>query len=172
MSLRKGEIVRYGSSLWRVDYVNECRARIVPLAKRHVVLADGREFEAERGGVNISPNSLLEVVEDLERTKLEIEMEEAERELAALKAEAEREAAPKPTARPGRATLAAGRIHGQGWAIATAVAGLAGTKAAVYAFVAAHPGCLTKEVVVAGISAGAVAACLDRFRKIGVVIKG
>ncbi len=191
--MKVGQVVRYGDALWRVDYINECRARIVPLAKRHVILADGREFDAERGGVNISPNSPLEVVEDIERTKLEIELEETERELAALKAEAEREAKriealakaeavrqakaiakATPTARQGTAGLAPAGRSAMGWQLGAVPAGAVytGLKALVIAQVTAHPGASTKAIA-AGISehsAGAVAACLDRFRKIGVVI--
>ena len=188
MSLITGQVVRYASALWRVDYVNSSRARLVPLAKRHVVLADDeggvkREFDSEQRGVNISPDSPLEVVEDIERTKMQIELEETERELAALKAEAEREAKAEAAraakaqakARQGTAQAASGVRTSAEWAIGpTAVEGpLSATKAAVFAFVSAHPGASTKAVA-AGCtehSAGAVAACLDRFRKAGHLVK-
>ncbi len=172
--MKAGDVVKHAGSLWRVDYVNPCRARIVPLSKRHVVLADGREFDAERGGINISPDSPLEVVTDVARTQLEIEVEEAERELATTRAEAEQEAAKAAKPAEARAERPSAGRSGQGWQIGSAaVSGLAGTKAAVFAFVSAHPGASTKQVA-AGCpeqSAGAVAACLDRFRKIGVLKK-
>lgn len=59
--LQRNQIVQYGSSLYRVDYVNACRARLVPLAKRHVVLGD-REFDAHERGINVSPNSDLPII--------------------------------------------------------------------------------------------------------------
>ncbi len=185
MSLQAGQIVRYSQSLWRVDYVNECRARIIPLTKRHVVLLDDegnekRAFDSEQRGVNISPDSPLEVVTDIERAADEIELAKAERELAQIKAEAKAEerraaeAAKPPRIAPGAAERPSGGRSAQGWQIGPARPEgiLLGTKAAVYAWVQAHPGSTTKQVA-AGCSeqsAGAVGACLDRFRKIGVLI--
>lgn len=186
--LHQGQVVRYGTTLYRVDYVNECRARIVPLAKRHVVLDDGREFDAvERGGLNISPNSPLEVVDDVERAKTEMELAKAERELRQLQAEqasiekaklelveterelaalkAERAALPPPKPRAAAA--------GGGWRIVGALPETkpGSLKANVLAFLQAHPGAQTREVAIPGATTGAVAACLDRFMKAGVIAR-
>ena len=72
--LQAGQIIRYGPALYRVTYVNHCRAYIVPLAKRHVALPDGREFDAERGGVSIAPDSFVEIVTNLEVARDQLEL--------------------------------------------------------------------------------------------------
>lgn len=200
MSLQAGQVVRYDNALWRVDYVNECRARIVPLAKRHVTLNDGREFDSEQRGVNISPNAEVPVVDNLDRAKIEIELAEAEAELAQARAEVAKEEArvrkaatpspkastihvPKAEAQTKGPQTAGGKAEpipskGIGWRL-----GLAqpehlrqgSLKRWVFDFVTMHPGQTTKQVAegvkLSGANMSAVAACLDRFRKINVMVK-
>lgn len=193
MSLQSGQIIRYDNALWRVDYVNECRARIVPLQKRHVTLTDGREFESEfeseQRGVNISANAEVPIVEDIDGERTRLELAQAEAELTELRAEERRQAqaqtpkAPKakPSAHAPQTAQADAKpmpSGGIGWRL-----GLAqpehlregSLKRWVYDFVAAHPGQTTKSVTegVKGSKANlsAVAACLDRFRKINVMVK-
>lgn len=173
MSLHAGQVVRYGDALWRVDYVNDCRARIVPLLKRHI-LEEGVDYSAEQRGVNVSPNSTLEVVTDIDRVKTEIELAVTERELAEVKAELAKEAkraalstpAPKPAPTPKAP-------RGAGWHLTDLVPDVnpGSLKESVLLFLAAHPGSSTKEVVIEGATPGAVAACLDRFMKAGVVVR-
>lgn len=171
MSLHAGQVVRYGDALWRVDYVNDCRARIVPLLKRH--LADDFDTTEQRG-VNVSPNSTLEVVTDIDRVKTEIELAVTERELAEVKAELAKEAkrAAVPTLAP-KPAPAPKAPRGAGWHLTDLVPDVqpGSLKESVLLFLAAHPGASTKEVVIEGATPGAVAACLDRFMKAGVVIR-
>ena len=69
--LKVGEIVRHADRLWRVELVNECRARIVPLGRRAVAYvahdAAGEEktvaFEATERALSIGPYSELERVD-------------------------------------------------------------------------------------------------------------
>lgn len=77
-ALQTGQTILYDGAFWRVDLVSPSRARIVPLVRRHITLGD-REFEVEAKGVNISAGSCVEIVEDVERTKIAME----ERKLAA-----------------------------------------------------------------------------------------
>lgn len=78
--LRIGEIVRHDNGLWRVDLVNPCRARLVPLDRRRVRFHDyGTDGEVEFDGVasrpiSICPDSDIERVspaelEDIMATK-------------------------------------------------------------------------------------------------------
>ena len=194
MSLHQGDIVRYASGLWRVDYVNECRARIIPLARRHVVVGD-REFDSEQRGVNISPNSPLPVITDLDRARDELELAAAEAELASARAALAREqaAAAAPASKPrrhepapspakvGRAAPAAATAApaGMGWrlggptALPTFEPG--SLKELVVTVLAARPGgSFTKDVatrLAEYATPGAVAACLDRLWKAGYIIK-
>lgn len=199
--LQPGQTVKMANALWRVDYVNDCRARLIPLGKRHVLLEDGTEFDTEGRAVNVSPNSLLEVVDDLQRARDELELREAERELARLRAEEARGTSevaalerellelrrqagasgePATVATPG--TKAPGNERdGARWRMAQAAPWAAeGTlKACLLKLVAGEAGRTTRQLhalvkVTKGLektSAGAVAACLDRLWDAGVLTK-
>ena len=87
--LKVGQVIVYDGSLWRVDLVNPSRARIVPLVKHRVVIRD-KAFDAEEKGTSISPNSCVEVVEDVEQTLVKIEerrLQAEQRKLEEMKAE-------------------------------------------------------------------------------------
>lgn len=66
--LQPGMVVVLRGEQWRVSLVNECRAHCVPVrAKERVVIRDWsgavrREYWAQRRGIDISPNSEVEVV--------------------------------------------------------------------------------------------------------------
>lgn len=184
--LQQDQILRYAGDLWRVDFVNDSRAFIIPLDR------DGSR------GISISPNSSIPVVTDIERARTELELKAVEKELRTVKAEihsrerleAELAAAEADLARAraehaerkaARATTTptAGTTRG-GTATWTIVPGdhligshLKGsTKAEVMAFLKSKPGATTKEVQAAcSGTPGAVAACLDRFWDAGVLIK-
>jgi hypothetical protein len=181
--LQAGQVIRLGAVLYRVEYVNACRARAIPLAKRHVVLKDGHEFDSEQRGVNISPDSLVEIVDDVERVRTEIELTQAEAELAGLRkmtktaadlAQAEAELA--ELRKEAVSTAAATRKPtAGGWSLVPGQVAryeVGSLKAEVVGFLEKNPGADTKTVAAAmSATPGAVAACLDRFRKAGVVIK-
>ena len=179
--LKPQQIIRYDRMLWRVEHVNVSRAYIVPLAKRHVVLGD-QEFDATVRGTSIGANSYVEIVEDLERAKTEIELAAAERELAAVRREQDTQsslreelAAAERELAAARQEVAAAPAPSGGWHLISSPACEPGSlKQAVVAILAAQPGSATKVVATAcpGYSSGAVAACLDRFRKSGVVKRG
>lgn len=202
MTLELGQVVRYSGALWRVDFINDCRARIVPLTKQHVVIMDDegnpvRGFDRVGRGVNISPNSVLDIVRDPEQAAVELELEQAEQELARLRAEAAKQTAPwvhEPTVVERQATAELARAVGDWKPIATGAgpappAGwrwhplqpmtvwvenvTAGSlKFDVLTLVDTRPGMTTKEIARAledVATAGAVAACLDRFYKSGVL---
>lgn len=193
MSLQSGQVIRYDNSLWRVDYVNECRARIIPLVKRHVTLADGREFESEQRGVNISANAEVALVDNIDAERTRLELAQAEAELAAAKREleaetrrlAQAETAHAPKAEPAKNKPQAAQAYakpmpsgGIGWRLGSAQPEHlreGSLKRWVFDFVAAHPGQTTKTVAegvkASKANASAVAACLDRFRKINVLKK-
>lgn len=66
--LRVGEIVHLDDRLWRVDLVNTCRARIVPLDRRHVRYEtwDGRPVTfdaADHRSLSICPEAEVERVD-------------------------------------------------------------------------------------------------------------
>jgi hypothetical protein len=157
VSLLEGQVVRIAGSLWRVDYVNQCRARLVPLSRRN----------AERD-LNVSPNSALEVVTDLARASEELELAEAEREVEALRREASA-MAPRTTGR------------GATWSPAGPApqADPASLKAWTYWAVHNKPGQTTQQLLelvrvvrgLEGTTGGALAACLDRLWKSGSVEK-
>lgn len=175
--LHVNEVIRYGASLYRVDYVNECRARIVPLAKRHVILADGREFDAERGGVNISANSDVVMVDDPERALAAIELAAAEAELVAAQRALALEHQPVTVAStaPVRAPSVKGGMSGAkigGWRAGPKPAPTfrdGSLAATVMAYLVAHPGLSTKALVEAINVEGNVAACLSRFHQQGII---
>lgn len=66
--LQRGMVVLFHGEQWRVKLVNESRAHLTPVkARQKVTLKDWaggvhREFWAQRKGMDISPNSELEVV--------------------------------------------------------------------------------------------------------------
>ena len=68
--LQPGHIVRHNGENWRVVMVNDCRAQIVPIEKRHTEVTqiiDGKEtvvakFNKTGAAVNISPNSFIDIV--------------------------------------------------------------------------------------------------------------
>jgi hypothetical protein len=170
--LAVGQVIRFDRQLWRVILVNESRARVQPL--------NGYERDAE----NISAGSCVEIVNDLERAQTELELAHAERELhkarkaledqarlaEELKA-AEAELAVLKAEAPVVSTVRGGKAT---WTLAPGdhLIGTNETKRAVVAFLQKHPGATTQEVQAAvGPTPGAVAACLDRFWKAGVVIK-
>ena len=65
--LRIGEVVRHDNGLWRVDLVNPCRARLVPLDRRRVRFHDhGTVGEVEFDGVASRPISICPDL-DIER---------------------------------------------------------------------------------------------------------
>lgn len=146
--LKTGQVVKMGAELWHVDYVNACRARLVPVAKRHVVLEDGREFDATRGAVNVSPDSQLEVVE------------------IASRPEAPRTPQAAPSPREEKPAT--------GWKRTDKPASFRpGTLAAVVmAFIEGHPGLATSAIVAGVERKGEVAACVSRFHQAGLISKG
>jgi hypothetical protein len=181
VSLLEGQVVRIAGSLWRVDYVNQCRARLVPLSRRN----------AERD-LNVSPNSALEVVTDLARASEELELAEAEREVAELQAELRRrerdegelaEAEREVEALRREASAMAPRTTGRGatWSPAGPApqADPASLKAWTYWAVHNKPGQTTQQLLelvrvvrgLEGTTGGALAACLDRLWKSGSVEK-
>ncbi len=69
--LQVGMVIKHGGTDYRVDLVNESRARCVPLEKVKVkqVMFDKRsgtekevEFSRSGGAISISPNSEVEIV--------------------------------------------------------------------------------------------------------------
>jgi len=188
-TLKVGQVIEYQKGLWRVDLVNACRARIVPLKKRHVVLKhdDGTEkraFDAEYGGVNISPTSAVPIVHE----------DDVADELALLKQEQHAKPAPAagPTANVPQAQatrVPAGKIaprganppfrievtkKGGGWYRTTMPStfrpGSLGE--VVMAHIEAHPGQDTKAIVAALPNAdGNVASCVSRFMQAGLIEK-
>lgn len=206
--LQAGQTIRYDNELWRVDYVNDCRAQIRPLVfrKRGKPLEDGEM--KDYGGLSIAPDSFVEIITDLDRALTEKELREAERELReaeqelvdarsaakdrvklaaelaaaeaelkAMQAEAGATTAVTPTRTNENVSRKTGARKGSGaqWAIqGTAPFAPSGSlKAAVLAYLKAHPGATTKDVAGAckGSTPGAVAACLDRFWDAGVLTK-
>jgi hypothetical protein len=70
MKLRVGDIIKIGEELYRIDLVNECRARCVPLAKRVETIrpqtgpAAGKviTISKSQAPISISPTSEVERV--------------------------------------------------------------------------------------------------------------
>ena len=68
--LQPGHIVRHNGENWRVVMVNDCRAQIVPIEKRHTEVTqiiDGKEtvvakFNKTGAAINISPNSFIDII--------------------------------------------------------------------------------------------------------------
>lgn len=176
--LKPGQIIRYGPAFYQVEYVNECRALIVPLAKRKVELPDGKAFEAQRGGVNISPNSSVEIITDLDRARDQMELEAIEEELRATKAALEQ---PDVTVAPPVVTKPKPHLRepvrpGGGWhVVADRPEFKDGTLAAgVWEVLLMYPGLPTSEIVATAEKAGirgAIAACVSRFHQAGLIEK-
>ena len=176
-----GTIVRMPDrTLWRVDFVNACRARLIPLAKRHVILADGSEFDASRGAINISPDSPLEVITDVERAKDEQALAEAEREERELKVALRQANAPvvKHTTTVMVTKVKAPSIGDSRrymkWQLGPVLAPAfkKGTLAEqVFSYITSHPGQTTAEIVEGVLSDAAVAACVSRFNQAGYIHK-
>lgn len=59
--LRVGDVINLNGVDYVIDYLNECRARAIPLSRKKVryETAAGKkvEFETDHSGQNISPNS-------------------------------------------------------------------------------------------------------------------
>lgn len=151
--LQVGQVVKMPDrSLWRVDYVNSCRARVAPLG-------DG-------GPVNISPDSPLEVVTDIERAKDELELAATERELRELKA---------ASVEPPPAPIIARKVTtGTGWHAGPVVPPeyREGSLAQqVMDYILLNPGLTTAQIVEGSGASGAVAACVSRFNQAGLIHK-
>ena len=182
--LQTGQIIRYGQALYRVDYVNTCRAYIVPLSKRE--LQDGVFGDGGGRGVSIAATSFVEIVTDLERARDEIELAAVEAEIAATKAElARRETAPATsgvtTVTPPVKAAPKPVPHrrepvrpGGGWFLkdVQTPSFKEGTLAEkVSLWIGTNPGKSTADIV-AGVKAeGAVAACVSRFHQSGLIEK-
>jgi hypothetical protein len=197
--LKVGDVVRMGDDLWKVEYVNECRARLVPVT-------------TNQKPVNISPNSPIEVVSDYQRAVDEIELEQVERELCELRnaeildrLSVDRAAAgvcrhcagPIPCPSEfGDVEVGMRRPAPRGGLIQAATRAMeaslgdrrrymryfpgpkpwpmfkAGSLAMqVQAYIISHPGQTTAEIVEGVGAAGAVAACVSRFNQAGFIHK-
>jgi hypothetical protein len=59
--LRVGDVIKLNGCEFVVDYINECRARCIPLSRKRVSYktAEGKQvdFTTDHAGQNISPNS-------------------------------------------------------------------------------------------------------------------
>jgi hypothetical protein len=65
--LQEGMIIKLSGVEYRVEMVNDCRARCVPLHKVKVTVKDKLKdkevtFERSAGPINISPNSECEIL--------------------------------------------------------------------------------------------------------------
>lgn len=68
--LQPGHIVFHAGEKWRVTMVNDCRAQITPIEKRHtevIQIIDGKEtvvakFNKTGAAINISPNSFIDII--------------------------------------------------------------------------------------------------------------
>lgn len=67
--LRLGDVVKLNELEYVIDYINECRARAIPLSRRLVkyetVAGKKVEFETDHSGTNISPNSDIPIIRRL-----------------------------------------------------------------------------------------------------------
>jgi len=67
--LRVGDVVQFGEIDYVIDYVNECRARAIPLSRKRVkyqtVSGKQVDFETDHSGMNISPNSACPILRRL-----------------------------------------------------------------------------------------------------------
>lgn len=65
--LKVGQKVRYMGEVYRVEMVNLCRARLVPLRKQRVKIeskdgAGKRTFQVTGRAIDVAPTSILETV--------------------------------------------------------------------------------------------------------------
>lgn len=67
--LRLGDVVELQGGEYVVEYINECRARVIPLHRKQVnyETVEGKkvEFEADASAKNISPNSDIPILRRL-----------------------------------------------------------------------------------------------------------
>lgn len=67
--LRVGDVIELRGMEYVIDYINECRARAIPLSRKQVnyVTVAGKkvEFETDHSGQNISPNSEIPILQRL-----------------------------------------------------------------------------------------------------------
>lgn len=67
--LRVGDVFDFNQIPYVVDFINECRARCIPLARREVSYTTmmGKEvsFQTDYAAISISPNSEVEVTQRL-----------------------------------------------------------------------------------------------------------
>lgn len=67
--LRVGDVVELNGIEYVIDYLNECRARAIPLSRKQVryETVEGKTvaFEADHSGTNISPNSDIPILRRL-----------------------------------------------------------------------------------------------------------
>lgn len=67
--LRVGDVVELNGLEHVIDYLNECRARAIPLSRKQVkyetVAGKKVEFETDHSGLNISPNSTIPILRRL-----------------------------------------------------------------------------------------------------------
>lgn len=184
--LKAGQVIRRGNELWRVAYVNDCRARIVPLSKKTVII-DGQSFEAARAGLDIAPHAWVEIVTDLDRARTEIELAETEAEIAAAKREMkDRERQEKEAPQEARLKQLEAEIaelekkeraprapSAGGWyrtdVPATFKPGSLGDT--VMKYIVANPGQNTAQIVENVVANGAIAACVSRFNQAGLIEK-
>lgn len=175
MTLVAGQIIkRYGDPrLWRVEYANECRARVVPLSKQHVKMPDGREFDASYGAENIASSATVEIVDDVERARDELELAQTERELAELRRALNAPEQPVPPApAPTRPVKREPVKPGGGWYMVDPGDFKDGSLAeTVMTYIIAFPGKSTSDIVAGVKAAGAVAACVSRFHQAGLIVK-
>lgn len=170
-----GQIIRYGPALYRVSYVNECRARIIPLTKKQLTKKEWDDDGA--GGVNIAANSYVEIITDLERAQDEMELASLERELDDARDELERRNKPAPVVKEAPRPVAHRRVPvspGGGWHLSNVATPSfkEGTLAeAVWLFIGLHPGLPTSGIVEGVKAEGAVAACVSRFHQAGLIEK-
>lgn len=193
--LKIGDVVRMADDLWRVEYVNECRARLVPVT-------------TNQKPVNISPNSPIEVVSNYERAADEIEIEKVERELVELRNVEVLDRLSVDRAAAGLCRHCGGGIpcpsefgdvevgvrrRSLMQAATQAMQRQAGDRRrymryfpgpkpwpvfkdgslseAVKQYIIAHPGQTTAEIVAGVEATGEVAACVSRFNQAGLIHK-
>lgn len=65
-NLKAGQLFEVCEERFRLVHANDCRAFVRPAGKRHVKLGDGTEFDTPSGGINISPNTEVFVIDEAE----------------------------------------------------------------------------------------------------------
>lgn len=177
-TMRAGDYVRCQDGVWRVEYVNECRAYLRPVRGNKVTIRDDdgnviRDFTAKGRGISIGPTSLVEVLTDYDPAK-DTEAAGGPTGAAVPPAASQPPAAERAplaaAARPVTATPAAGWYATGTQATTFRPGSLA---AEVMAHIEAHPGCATSAIVaaLAGLQLGNVASCVSRFNQGGLIAK-